>query len=548
LIHWHLGTNTYTRYQIQARDVGVAPDGTLWLALEHGVCHFDGAACETYTEADGLLHNTVRTVAVAPDGVVWVGTEQGVSRFDGTSWRNYPSDVPTNDLAIAADGEVWAATAGGVGRYFPSQDAWMTYVEEHDLPTMNVQHVAAGPDGEVWTYVLWDGIYRFDGESWQKIEGISGLVYDLAFAVDGTPWVATGSQHYPAGRLAYRAGDTWIDVSDTHGTDFSGIIATGPSGELAAATWLGVAVHEDGEWRLLRDGPTSNGVTTVAVTPDGTAWFGFGDHSTSTPGRGVSRLNGAEWQYFLDNAEVNVLAVAPDGSLWAGVGCSVQRFDGLAWQTVGRCKEDLPPGNIIGVDFTPDGTVWAASGLGLARFDGKTWTTFEKLANSVVAAPDGAVWISGWEGSQNSYYVARFDGETWATYKLADAYPDTFRASAVTPNGRVWDTAPGRRLISFDGQSWTDRESWAYHPLPDGLSSDRAHIVDVTPDGALWIRGGNGVARFDPSLEPSEAWTVYVADSGLPDSYANATAFGPNGEIWFGATRFQPTEDASSAP
>jgi ligand-binding sensor domain-containing protein len=548
LVHWNLDASTYIRYQIQARDVVAAPDGTLWLALEHGVCHFDGAACEIYTETDGLLHSMVHTVAVAPDGVVWVGTGRGVSRFDGTSWRDYPSDVPTTDLAIAANGEIWAATTGGVGRYLPVQDAWMNYAEEHGLPTFNAQNVAAGPEGEVWAYFLWDGIYRFDGESWQKVDGITGLVADVAFSADGTPWVVTTSQHYPAGSLAYRHSDTWIDVSGTHGSDFSGIIATGPTGEIAAATWLGVAVREDGGWRLLRDGPTSDRVSTVAVTSDGAAWFGFGDHSTSTPGWGVSRFDGDEWQYFLDNAEVNVLAVAPDGSLWAGVGCSVQRFDGHTWETVGRCQEGLPFGNIIDMDFTPDGAVWVASGLGLARFDGQTWSTFEKLANSVIASPDSAVWINGWEGSQNSYYVARFDGETWTAYNLADAYPDTFRASAVTPDGRVWDTAPGRRLVSFDGQSWTDRESWAYYPLPDDLSSDRVHIVDITSDGALWIRGGNGVARFDPSVEPDEAWTLYVTDSGLLNNYANATAFGPNGEIWFGATRFQPTEEAPSAP
>ena len=64
---------------------------------------------------------------------------------------------------------------------------------------------------------------------------------------------------------------------------------------------------------MLKDGPTQDSATSVAVTPDGSVWFGFGDHSVSTPGGGLSRFDGHDWQYYLDNAEVNALAVSPDG-------------------------------------------------------------------------------------------------------------------------------------------------------------------------------------------------------------------------------------------
>jgi hypothetical protein len=44
----------------------------------------------------------------------------------------------------------------------------------------------------------------------------------------------------------------------------------------------------------------------------------IGDDSLSTPGGGLSRFDGQDWQYFLDGAEVGALAVAPDGSIWLG--------------------------------------------------------------------------------------------------------------------------------------------------------------------------------------------------------------------------------------
>jgi ligand-binding sensor domain-containing protein len=548
LVHWELSTDTYTRYLIQATDMAVAPDGTLWLATDHGVCHFDGTTCRTYTDADGLIHNAVWTVTVASDGVVWVGTERGVSRFDGRSWKSYPSNVPTRDLAVAASGEVWAATVEGVGRYMPSQDAWTTYTDEHGLPGLQAQVIAVGPEGNVWTYILWQGVYRFDGENWHTVDGITGgIVADIAFAADGTPWVATvGSTHYPGGNLAYRDGNKWNDVTSEHGLRPIGTIALGPTGEIAAATSLGLGVYQGGEWRLLKDGPTHDRVMSVAVTPDGAAWFGFGGHSTSSLG-GLSRFDGQNWHYFLGDAGVNVLAVAPDGSLWASMGCEVQRYDGVAWETVTRCGEDLPVGNVSDIAFTPDGAAWIANGFALAHFDGQTWTVYHKLINSLEVAPDGAIWMNGLEGLQDSFYVARFDGKSWTTYKAAESFPGAFRVSAVTHEGLVWGIVPERGLAYFDPSamlgagsgSWSDGRSWTFYPTAGSVSLDSINALTVAPDGGLWVITNQGLAYFDGS-----GWEPVHLDHD--PGTINAMAFAPDGSIWLGtsqgAIHFRPSE------
>jgi ligand-binding sensor domain-containing protein len=292
----------------------------------------------------------------------------------------------------------------------------------------------------------------------------------------------------------------------------------------------------------VKDGPSHDRVTTVAVTPDGAAWFGFGDHSTSTPGSGLSRFDGQDWQHFLDDAEVNVLAVGPDGSLWAGVGCDVQRFDGIAWKTVLGCAEVLPPGNILDIAFTPDGASWVANGFGLARFDGRSWKVHDRLINSLEVVPDGTLWMNGWEGLRDSFYVARFDGENWTIYSTSDSFPGPFVVRAVTPDGLVWGTVPERGLASFDGQSWTNRESWTVYTEADGLPLDNVNVLVVAPDGALWVGTNSGAARFDSESPPDKAWTRYTTDNGLASNTIRAIAFGPDGEGWFGMTRFQSAE------
>ena len=550
LVRWDLDTGTYMLYQIDATDMAPAPDGTLWLATEDGLCRFHGTRCELADSGDAPGEGAIHAVAVMPEGTVWVGTDSGVSRFDGQAWRGYASDVPTVDLAVGTGGELWAATAGGLGRYLPSQDTWLTLTDQDGLPGMQATAVAVGPGGDLWVNLAWQGVYRFDGQVWQAVSEVpGGIVSDIAFASDGTPWVGTvGSLHYPGGSLAYWNGERWVDVSSQHGLTSIGAVALGPGNVVAASTSLGLGIYEAGNWRWLRDGPVSDHVTSVAVTPDGAAWLAFGDHSISTTGAGVSRYDGREWSYSLDDAEVDVLAVAPDGSLWAGVGCSVQRFDGHSWHKVARC-EDLSPGNVSDIAFTADGAAWVTNGFGLARFDGAAWVVYDRLANAVLSAPDGAVWVIGWDGSQGSEYVARFDGEEWTAYKSGNAFPGRFVAGAVTPDGLVWGMVPERGLASFDGRSWTEPSSWDVYALPEGVSLEGGLGLAVAPDGALWMRTAGGVARFDPAAAragldegvSSSAWTLYAAPEGRCGNTSWPIAFGPGGEIWIGASRFRLT-------
>ena len=262
-------------------------------------------------------------------------------------------------------------------------------------------------------------------------------------------------------------------------------------------------------------------VRDLAVTPEGAVWVATGE--------GLMRLHGEGWECVLEDTEVNALAVAPDGSLWLGVGCQVQRLDGAAWETVFACGEHLPRGIVLDIAFTPDGAAWIANGLGLASFDGQGWTTYDSLINSLVVAPDGALWMNGWEGTQGSFYVARFDGEKWTTLKGADSFPGGFLAGAVTPDGLLWGTVREGRLASFDGQSWGDETSWTLYSSAEGLALDEVITMTVAPDGALWVGTTSGAARFDG------AWTAHAAGEVV-----RTIAFGPQGEVWLDTTVVHP--------
>jgi ligand-binding sensor domain-containing protein len=543
---WDLATDTHVRYSTadglasdDVTDLAFAPDGTLWVAARGGVGHFDGTLWTAYTEADGLISNIVYAVTTAPDGSVWVGTQGGAGHFDGSTWTAYTvADGLAGNVvwyvATDPDGDVWFSThAGGVSRYDPGRDTWTTYGAADGLPLPNARFLTIAPDGAPWLHVGYDHVYRFDGRTWRLAYEAGGgqWVCDVAFDAGGSPWIATcGGFHAHGAGLAHLDGTTWTYVTTADGLvgDDVSAVAVAPDGTIAAGTSHGLSVYQAGRWRTLRTGPTLNRATSVAVTPDGAAWFGFGDDSLPTPGGGLSRFDGRDWQYFLDGAEVGALAVAPDSSLWAGAGCTVQRFDAVAWETVARCG-DLPAGNVRDVVFTPDGAAWVATGHGLARFDGQSWTVHDKLVNSLVLAPDGVIWANGWEGLQGSQYVARFDGASWTTFKSADSYPGGFSVGAVTSDGRVWGVTSERRLASFDGRSWTDGQSWRFYDTADGLPSDQIVDLVVAPDDALWAITDGGAACLDGTV-----WESIQLDPGL--GTINAMAFAPDGSIWLGTS------------
>jgi ligand-binding sensor domain-containing protein len=545
LLHWDPETGSYTWYLIDARDIALAPDDSLWLVTGQGVCHFDSATCRMYDETQGLPADGARVLAAGPDGKVWAGGAAGIYHFD-RRWWHMDRSADVEDMDVSSSGNLWAATSTGIHHYSPSAGAWTTYGPEAGLPASPAVQVAVGSDGVVWASFQYEGLYRLDAGddrgSWTKVQGACGSpVSDIAIAPDGTPWIASaGGMHYPGGCLAHYDGGRWTDLAEQHDLLSVSTMALGPRGEIAAGTSQGLWVLKDGDGRYLKDGLTRQRVSTVAVTPDGSAWFGFGDNSVTTPGGGLSHFDGRVWDYHLGDAEVNVLAVAPDGQLWAGAGCAVQRYDGQEWQTVEDCGGALPVGNVLDITFTPDGFAWVANGFGLGRFDGSNWQVYDKLVNSLAIGPDGALWANGWEGRQGSNYVARFDGEVWTTYKLSDSPLMGFTAAAAVPLNWMCGVLQEGGLACFDGSNWADDKAWSHYDLPATLTGEQAGRPIAAPDGALWLATSGGLARLDHPGTPAATWNLYPVAPDSPVTPTGPVAIGPEGEIWVGSSRLQP--------
>jgi signal transduction histidine kinase/ligand-binding sensor domain-containing protein len=233
------------------------------------------------------------------------------------------------------------------------------------------------------------------------------------------------------------------------------------------------------------------------------------------------------------------------------------RYD--AW-TVGN---GLPQNIIRGIAQTPDGYLWIATLDGLARFDGVRFTTFNKSNtpgiasnrfSSMVADPDGELWLSNESGGLTRYHHGSFH-----TYSAEDGIPaNSVRGITGDGAGNLWllsdesimqwnkttgellDVTPDNLRIHYETLHWESAGFWGLdnsglhiftrghfmsYPLPTWLPSSTIWGVGVDENGSVWIETEDGkqavVLAGKQEAEP--------VDSAHPRPFSYRD---PHGHVW----------------
>ncbi len=329
-------------------DIAQRPDGFLWLTTFAGLARFDGQTFRRFggdTTGGGVdLRFTVADFA--PDGALWLGLEHGgVVRFvDGRF------DRPPQPAALAT-ARVWAIDAGESGVLVGStaglarfDGAGWHVIPGPDADTGSVSAVAWAPTGGAWIgargTVQWmtpDGARRVVG----AVEGDQPV---LALLPEGDgAWVAGGS------RVGWASADgvRWLtdvpgyQVWDLAADPAGGLWAVGQGrvvhhpdrAALRAALQVGASSPASDAWGL-----GGRGARSVTVDDDGTVWVG-------TDGAGLVRL----WRQPFDrlgtadglaDAEVRLVAGDGAGGAWVVTGC--RNLHHVIGDDVRRVAHDLP--------------------------------------------------------------------------------------------------------------------------------------------------------------------------------------------------------------
>jgi len=391
------------------------PQGRMWIGVQDaGVFQFvnDKFVPLAGDSVDQLLKDPHCLLADRM-GRIWIGAgDDSVFCRDGDRWHRYriprnQARSSVNTLAEEADGTVWAGAAGGglvqikdgkllavpassglagnrvdslltdrEGRLWVGTDGGLNYLRRKILFALSqgeglgfgaVQGLAEATPGVVWAGKPNDGLYRWDGKSFNRLSAAGLSSHDsqptaLLVTRDGFCWVATTNS-----LLLYK--DPLAAADEVRAIKLAkpNIISLAEDHE--GALWTGT---RDGKIWQLRENkwmapaiiPQTNPVTALAPETDGSMWIG-------TAGSGLYRLANGGVEHFgkregLLSESIQTLYLDTQGTLWIGTadaGLSRLQNGHIASFTT---REGLADNNILQILEDDVGRLWLGSSAGIA--------------------------------------------------------------------------------------------------------------------------------------------------------------------------------------
>ena len=497
-----------------ARDVDIAPDGTLWFAL----IGFDGSQGGVVRHSPSTGEWKYWTGGSAPEGgnewplevfavshvsvqpkpgggyIVWGDSNNSTSivSFDSTAqvWTLHPFSFTPGALAALPgkdstddSGHTWMTRFAGFGAggvilysldYVSASGEWTTPPQPPpSIASPPIEAFRAFGDRQA---LLIDGdshVRRFDGTAWQDLgvwrEGSQNG--DVHIDAHGNVW-ASG-----LGGAAKRDAQTGVwqryRVTNTSQYDSfnSDLAIDAASGDVYACANAGSGL---------------GGMTRF----DGRRWHGF---NQAEYGLGV------QWPFPTDNCDR--VAFAP--SLAAAV-VNPTHFGLHAWNGATWLDLQSPRDDSTGIVEDSLQRLWSWSpAANLAYLSGGSWIQVPSVAalgNNLERDPNrpGTVWASGWAEVIRTDGVYRYSRD-YTQFPELDPQSDGFTTVAPAANGIAW-VGSTQGLFRIDAGSG----NYTYHTSVDGISAMFARPLAVTPDGRLWYSvadpfgtGPHGLVWYD---------------------------------------------------
>ena len=354
---------------------------------------------KTFTEADGLVSNTVLTVFEDSRGNIWFGTTDGLTRYDGKNFQTFTTEdgLVRNTIGLIFEdqrGMLWFADgvlSSFLERGKPIDMSWMeTPLSELDL-TLHQETTE-----ETRRAIPLKGVSRYDGKAFKIFTTADGLaddtIQDIFQDKAGTLWFAT-----------------WSGLSQYNGEEFNNIVVNGPMGMEVLPDW----------W---------NEIKAIAQDTTGNFWFG------STAGVTYYNLQTTRFRHFAidedftpfqemgksGTAHITDLQFDAKDNLWISrdgldkENSGIRRYDGKKL-TIFPQSEALPMNSVDKIMLDSSGNLW--------------FTGIKNLPQKLDETGDSARMISPKAKSGVSVY----NGETFKNFNTDDGLP----------SNRVWSVFEG---------------------------------------------------------------------------------------------------------
>ncbi|HEX2455883.1 MAG TPA: two-component regulator propeller domain-containing protein [Vicinamibacterales bacterium] len=410
---------------------------------------------------DGFIKGIIRAITQTPDGYLWLGTDLGVFRFDGVravAWTpprgdRLPSALVTA-LVAGRDGTLWIGKSQGLV-------SWNNGQLTHHAALSNMQITALLEDrsGTIWAGTTATGPAKLCAFATATATCFGGdgtlgeFVWSLAEDRAGNVWVGarTGLWRWAPGPPSRYTSEPIVP----------NIRLTRASGTAAVTVVISDRVRDIGpdgrSSEAIRGLPSRISATTLFRDRDGALWIG-------TKAHGVARVYDGKVSVFthvngLSGDQVNAFFEDREGTMWIATADGLDSF------------RQLPI-------------------VAMALAGGSSATTNPV---SIVAAPDGSIWI----GSDDGLHRWR-DGRvtSYRTRTHPDLPADAIQSLAADERGRIWVTGGGR-LAMFDNGHFTSVPALHLGPVYAIAGDGRGGVwVSSFDQGVVHVVGGKVVERM----------------------------------------------------
>ena len=444
-------------------DIEEDKNGAIWFATDAGISILKNGKMAQYTEAEGLMDNSINRILEDREGNIWFATDHaGVQKINRGIFRMYTTPSSVNAIAEGKDNRVWLALDKGVACYRMGETGFVP--EENAITEFckgaRVRHIGITQNGDILvsTYAHL-GQLRFSPNGtlvgqWKKSDGLTGEKVRVAIESSKTHDLYVGTT-------------TGLNVINSE----TGEITTYTTDNGLAHNYI-MAIYEDPASGKIYLGTDGGG---VVVMSNGH----FTEHYTSDNG-----LSGNIVFKISKDSEGALCVCTGSGisKLQNGKFVNYTKSSGLGTDSIFQMLEDT------------HGNTWLTSNAGIASLSQKSMAEF---ANGTVTALTPK-YYSRFDGlktrgaSSTSLSMCDSNGLLWFT--LIDGFavcdPSKIKPNTIKPtvhiekisiddhtyyannNTLVIPAGARRVVIKFAGLSFVSSELLRFKFKLDGFDSD----------------------------------------------------------------------------
>ena len=182
--------------------------GTVWAGGRAGLARYDGTALHRVLDVDGGdLTDTIALLCDRQDRLWFSRRADGLYRRLGERLERLPETADLGLLSVEnivedPQGHTWFGDrwSMGWGKYEHGRLSLFKTEEDCPYPT-RIGALYADEEGQLWIgssyYPDWDGLCRYDGETFARVEGISGVdIFALCHDGEKSLWIGTNEGLY----------------------------------------------------------------------------------------------------------------------------------------------------------------------------------------------------------------------------------------------------------------------------------------------------------------------------------------------------------------